>query len=834
MPKEWVELTKMKNESVRDRRRGLPGLGAPWLTIGLTICVTLAVAIPEVWAQAATSSRSAGQAESETPGQAPLDPRDVTGGITLREGVETTRAAVEDGTTGSDTTDLLTGRPTVPAPRITEGPQLDGRLDDDIWRTASRITEFVQQRPLDGAPASEQTEVYVAYDSSNLYFGVYAHYSDSGLVRANRVDRDQTTLDDRITLYIDPFLDQQRAFVFSVNGYGVQGDAILGARDRGPGGARGRRRGGGGGPRGGTAGSVAPTGDPSWDALFDSAGTLVADGWTAEMAIPFKSLRYPQRGAGEVHRWGFQIVRTIESKDESDVWAPISRDVAGFLPQMGVLEGMEGLSLSRNLEIMPTVTAVQAGSRATTGQFIDDHNAEGGANIKYGITSNLTFDFTYNPDFSQIETDRPQIEVNQRFPINFPELRPFFLEGQELFNIRGPVTLVETRTIVDPQVGAKLTGKLGRTALALVYANDEAPGNVDDPADPAFGKTARVMLGRLRYDLYSESHLGVLVTDREFLDGHSRVGGFDGALKLGSTHTMSFFAMGTNNRDLEGVDRTGHIVEANLRKQGRNLSYFLAHYQVDPDFQTDSGFIRRVDQKNTISRMSYRWWPESWIVNWGPEVNYRRNYDFDGVLQDEQMGLSMDARFARNIDFNASANREMERFQEIDFWKTRFTVGGNVRTSRRVSFGGEIDTGDQILFEDNAFLGSGTDYRLNMTLRPTSRLQSEVTLDTSRFIDMRGGVEEEIFNVKIWRAFTTYQFTSRLLLRNIMEYNSFDKRLLANILGTYRVNAGTVFFAGYDARYDQGNRFDAALFPTGRLLRTNHAVFMKLQYLFRL
>ena len=794
----------------------------------LAVYAALVVGSTDVWAQS-SASQDASPAEAGTATQ--FDPAAVAGGITLREGVEATRQAVDD-TTGTEAADPLMGRPTVLAPRITEGPRLDGRLDDDVWRTASRITGFVQQRPLDGAPASEQTEVFVAYDSSNLYFGMHAHYSDLGLVRANRVDRDQTTLDDRITIYLDPFLDQQRAFLFSVNGYGVQGDAIVGARDRGPGGARGRR-GGGGGAGGGTAGSVAPTGDPSWDALFDSAGTLVDNGWTAEIAIPFKSLRYPQRRAGETHRWGFQIVRTIESKDESDVWAPISRDVAGFLPQMGLLEGMEGLSLSRNLEIMPTVTAVQIGSRDTTGQFNNDNSAEGGANIKYGLTSNLTFDFTYNPDFSQIETDRPQIEVNQRFPINFPELRPFFLEGQELFAIRGPVTLVQTRTIVDPQYGAKLTGKLGRTALALVYANDEAPGKVDDRDDPAFGKTAQVMLARLRYDLYSESHLGMLVTDREFLDGHSRAGGVDGSLRVGSTHQVSFFAIGTNNRDLEGVERTGHIVEANVRKQGRNLSYFLAHYQIDPDFQTDSGFVRRVDQKNTSSRMSYRWWPESWIVNWGPEANYRRNYDFDGVLQDEQMGLSMDARFARNIDVNASANREMERFQAIDFWKTRFTVGGNVRTSRRVSFGGEIDTGDQILFEDSPFLGSGTDYQLNMTLRPTSRLQSEVTLDTSRFVDIRGGIEQEIFDVKIWRAFTTYQFTSRLLLRNIMEYNTFDKRLLANILGTYRVNAGTVFFAGYDARYDQGNRFDDQLFPDNRLLRTNHAIFTKLQYLFR-
>ena len=790
------------------------------------MCVASLVASTGVWA-----AQDRDQDGDASPSQ--LGPADVTGGLTIGEGAA--RPAVDGGTPEPSSAGILTGRPTVAAPRIEGPPRIDGRLDDAVWQTASRIAEFVQQRPLDGAPASEQTEVYVAYDNTNLYVGMHAHYSDSGLVRANRVDRDQTTLDDRITLYLDPFLDQQRAFLFSVNGYGVQGDAIVGARDRGAGGGRGRRRGGGGGGPGGGPTAVAPTGDPAWDALFSSAGTLVEDGWTAEMAIPFKSLRYPQKGVGEVHRWGFQIVRTIESKDESDVWAPVSRDVAGFLPQMGVLEGMTGLSLSRNLEIMPTVLAVQAGSRdTTTGQFANDGTGEGSVNIKYGITSNLTFDFTYNPDFSQIETDRPQIDVNQRFPLNFPELRPFFLEGQELFNIRGPVTLVQTRTIVDPKYGAKLTGKLGRTNLALVVANDEAPGKVDDRDDPAFGRTAQVMLGRVRYDLYSESHLGVLVTNREFLDGHSRVGGVDGALRLGSTHQVSFFAMGTNNRDVEDVERQGHIIEANIRKQGRNLSYFLAHYQIDPDFQTDAGFIRRVDQKNTSTNMSYRWWPEGWIINWGPRVNYRRTYDFNGVLQDERMGVSLDARFARNIDFNASFNRDMERFREIDFWKTRYTIGGNVRTSRRISFGGRIDTGDQVYFVDNPFLGSGIEFDLNMTLRPSSRLQSEITLGTSRFIDRRSGADEEIFDVKIWRAFTTYQFTARLLLRNIMEYNSFDKRLLANVLGTYRVNAGTVFFVGYDARYDQGNRFDAALFPDSRLLRTNHAIFTKLQFLFRL
>ena len=443
-------------------------------------------------------------------------------------------------------------------PLASDRPNIDGRLDDPVWRAAARITEFVQQRPLDGAPASEQTDVYVAYDSGNLYFGLYAHYSSAGLVRATRVDRDQTTLDDTLKLYFDPFLDQQRAFVFSVNGYGVQGDAIVNRRDRASTAGRGRRRRGGGGPSNQATGSVAPTGDPSWDALFDSGGTLVEDGWTAEMAIPFKSLRYPRRGPGEAHRWGFQIVRTIESKDESDVWAPISRDIAGFLPQMGVMEGMTGLSLSCNLEVMPTFTAIQAGSRdTTTGEFANrDPDPEGGVNLKYGLTSNLTLDFTYNPDFSQIETDRPQIEVNQRFPLNFPELRPFFLEGHEIFDIMAPVTFVQTRTIVDPQYGAKLTGKVGRMSLALVAANDQAPGKVDSHSEPAFGKSAQVFLGRARYDLYSESHIGLLATNREFLDSHNRVGAVDGSFRIGSK-TGQTVGTEDEHQDQEDDDQLG-------------------------------------------------------------------------------------------------------------------------------------------------------------------------------------------------------------------------------------------------------------------------------------
>ncbi|MFP3948424.1 MAG: sugar-binding protein, partial [Longimicrobiales bacterium] len=304
---------------------------------------------------------------------------------------------------------LVPERPRVRPTRVDSPPEIDGRLDDEAWERAPVLTEFTQQAPLDGAPATEETEVWVAYDDDHLYFAIHAHYQQPEIMRANRVDRDRAMADDLFTVYLDPFLDQQRAYDFDVNAYGVQGDGVLSA--------------GGGG--------AIPRADRSWDALFESGGRVVSDGFTAELAIPFKSLRYPSPADGRHHVWGLQIVREVKSKDQENiVWAPMSRDESSFFAQMGVLEGMEGLSTSRNIEILPTVTAVQYGAidptRSGGPGFVNQStDPDAGVNVKYGITPNLTADFTLNPDFSQIESDRPQIEVNQRFPLFYQELRPF-------------------------------------------------------------------------------------------------------------------------------------------------------------------------------------------------------------------------------------------------------------------------------------------------------------------------------------------------------------------------------------------------------------------------
>ena len=723
-------------------------------------------------------------------------------------------------------------RPTLVIGRTANPPEIDGRLDDSVWETATHVDDFIQIAPVEGAPGTEETEVWMAYDDDHLYFAFYAHYSRPEVMRINRADREEIRGDDRMSILFDPFLDQQRAYQFEVNGYGVQADSLVNAdgstgfsRSSGSSSASrgsGPRRGGGSGMS--SSGQFGIRGDDSWNALFDSGGQVVEDGWTAEMRIPFKSLRYPSRGGGEGHRWGFQITRVIRDKSEAQSWSPISRGVAGQLTQFGVLEGLSDMSRSRNLEFLPELTGFRLGSLDTdTGAFNrGDPRGELGLGVKYGITPNLTADITLNPDFSQIESDRPQIETNQRFALFYPEQRPFFLEGQEIFQTATPLTLVHTRTIVDPRFGGKLTGKVGNSTLGVVVADDQAAGFLDD--------TAQTVLGRARYDFYAESYLGAIATAREFGADYNRVAGVDGRFRLGRTHRISFLAAGSETQDEALGSLTGNALEADFSKQGRNLSYNVAYSSIDPGFHTGAGFLPRVDLQQSSGTVSYRWWPESNLMTWGPSVTYLRLYDHAGLLQDEQMQGMASFSFRNNMAITGMVNRDLERYGQIDFRKTGYGFFG-VMSARILSIYGGYNWGDGVLYADDPYLGRSTIGNVNFRFQPTSRLRTEFNMVSSDFVNPVA--DEGNFRVKIFRTRSTYQFTDRLLVRHIAEHDTQSVTVGNNVLFTYRLNAGTVLFLGYDDRFQRGTRIDSLLFPFTALQRTNRAFFGKLSYLFR-
>jgi hypothetical protein len=309
------------------------------------------------------------------------------------------------------------------------------------------------------------------------------------------------------------------------------------------------------------------------------------------------------------------------------------------------------------------------------------------------------------------------------------------------------------------------------------------------------------------------------------------VGGADGQFMIGRNYRTFFRASLSDHRDAEGVDRSGHSYDVGFRREGRSVGYSLITNGVSPDFRTDTGFVRRVNQRQTIGSVNYRWWPEHWITNWGPQFNYERIYGYDGVLQDEVAGVGLNAMFARGVFAFGNVNRDMERFGGIDFRKTRYGLGAFVNSSRRFGFGAFYNSGDQIRYVTDPFLGYGHNWTGFINVRPFTRLQSDINIITSDLTDPQ--TNTELFDVKIFRARTTYQFTDRFLFRNILEYNTFDKTVGGNFLLTYRINAGTVFYIGYDERYRQEDQINSVLYTTSTLRRTNRAIFTKLQYLLR-
>ena len=242
-----------------------------------------------------------------------------------------------------------------------------------------------------------------------------------------------------------------------------------------------------------------------------------------------------------------------------------------------------------------------------------------------------------------------------------------------------------------------------------------------------------------------------------------------------------------------------------------------------------------------MGNLGYRWWPESWLINWGPMVSYTKNWSFEDILVDEMTSTGVNFTFARAMRLNLGVNRDMERYGGLNFDKTSYRFGGSTYTLQTVSFSGYFTYGDQVNYSASPFLGTGSTGSIRTTLRPFSRLQSEVSARTSNLIDPFS--DSEVFDVKIYRAQSTYQFTDRFLFRNIMQFDTFSRKLGANVLFTYRVNSGTVFFIGYDDRYQQGDLildtnndplYDRnPRFFTTDLVRTNRAFFTKISYLFR-
>ena len=611
--------------------------------------------------------------------------------------------------------------------------------------------------------------------------------------------------DDEIIIYLDTFNDKKRAFVFQVNPCGVQTDGIYNETAR-------RRPGGG-------FSKI----DKNWDTFFISDANINDSGYTLELAIPFKSLRFPNSPSQE---WGIQIMRTIRRKNEEIYWFPRSRNVNGFLIQAGILEIDGVIEKGKNFEIMPVLT----GLKQSDGKF----DPEGSLNLKYGITSNLTADITYNPDFSQVEADMPKVEVNQRYPLYYPEKRPFFLEGKDFFDT--PLELVYTRQIINPQWGVKLTGKIGQTTLGFLSTLDETPPYIDIPySSSAFqdpSDKALVNIQRLIRDLFIESYIGFIITDKEMggswdslSSNYNRVAGIDGHFKFHKYYRFSFQILSSQSK--AGNKKTDFVpaMKFNLNHVSRHLSFSVDWTSIHPEFEGSTGFFRRKDIQFLNTRIGYTFLPQNdLIVSIRPSFQYKRIHDFNNTLTDEEFEFSWFISGWRQSYIWATVSSELERYEGINFRKKKFRANLSSEPFSWLSGRLSYSFGDAIKYEDNPYLGYKTSLGITLTLKPLTNLRLFYNFKNDDFYRVKDG--EKDYDINIISQRINYQFSRYLTLRLITDYDDYYKTLYSSILLIYEPQPGTVFYLGLDDNQEKGE--------SGIFQRSGRYYFIKFSYWWRI
>jgi hypothetical protein len=605
--------------------------------------------------------------------------------------------------------------------RFEKAPVIDGKLDDEVWAKAVVLKDFYQIDPGDNVAPSKPTEVLLGYDPKFLYIAFRA-FDEPDKIRSTVAKRDNIFNDDYVGFMLDTFNDQRKAFEMFFNPLGIQGDGVL-TEGRGE--------------------------DFSVDLLFESKGLINSDGFIVEIAIPFKSLRYE---AGKGKLWGVHFFRRIQRLNrEMTSWMPFTRGVSSNLIQEGHITGLEGISTERTLELIPSLTLSESGRFVRSfspppgvvdpGRIVNEPiRLDPGLTAKYTPSSALTLDLALNPDFAQVEADQLVVTTNQRFPIFFPEKRPFFLEGIDIF--RTPIQAVHTRAIVDPDVAVKVSGKRGRDTYGLMLASDNGPGNLsaDDRGalfacfdrrklDPTvvcnnerfLDKNAYIGVLRLKRDIgKGENTIGMLATTYNFIEKHNQLAAVDGRFRFDKKTTAFFQILGSTSRNFffdpntgKSPYRTGngmsYSVDYNV--SGRNWGWELYGEGFTRDYRSDVGFLGRKNTnfnsffvrhnsdpkpKNTIiSRHIHNF---SWIA-----------YDFQGRIQNWESESYIEWRLPHNSYFSLSWEPAYERILEEEFGKKRsatssgtfygpddersvhknhFFIAGNSQYSKKIQFNG--------------------------------------------------------------------------------------------------------------------------------------------------
>ena len=570
----------------------------------------------------------------------------------------------------------------VTIPRFDKPPVIDGKLDEEVWKNAAVLKDFYQIQPGDNTSPSKPTEVLIGFDPKFLYIAFKAT-DEPDKVRATVAKRDNIFQDDYVGFFLDTFNDKRKAFEVFFNPLGIQGDGIL-TEGRGE--------------------------DFSVDLLMESKGIVHETGFNVEIAIPFKSLRFE---AGKGKLWGAHFFRRIKRfENELDSWMPFSRSIDSNLSQAGHITGLEGISVERTIELIPSLTVSQNGRfvhqfgafpfNTDPGRIVNEPvGLDLGLTAKFIPSSAVTVDLAINPDFAQVEADQLVVTANQRFPIFFPEKRPFFLEGIDIF--RTPITAVHTRAIVDPDLAVKTTGKKGRNTFGLMVASDNGPGNLsaDDrgslngclerraldssvPCNAAkiLDKNAYIGVLRLKRDVGKENSLGMVATSYNFIEKHNQVLGIDGRFRLDKQTTVSFQTLGTTSRNFffDADDgrtqyRTGNGFgySADYNRSGRNWGWEVYGEGFTQDYRADVGFVQRTNSNFNMAFLRYNSDPnpKKKIISYHIHTANHVDYDWQGRMYIWESENLVELQLPRNSWIGSWWEPGYERLFDHEFGPTR-------------------------------------------------------------------------------------------------------------------------------------------------------------------
>jgi hypothetical protein len=702
----------------------------------------------------------------------------------------------------------------LPLARADAPPKIDGVLDDALWQAVKPWDDWITAKPEYGKPASERTEVYLAYDREHIYVAFDCLDSDPSGIKTSMARRDSIDVDDWVAVAIDTFDDQQNAFLFVVNPNGIQGDGML---------------------------NQDGNGNFDYDMIWQSAGKVDGHGYVVEMAIPFKSLRYPFRKALTM---GIGTARTIVRKSEEDFCPEYDPDRGSLLMQMRKVV-LTDVKYERNYELLPAATFSQVHVQRDGSWQRDSRKSDFSLTGKLGITSDLTLDATYNPDFSQVESDAEQLDVNLRTSLYYPEKRPFFLEGKENFDMAAPMeqdplyTVVNTRTIVDPMLGFKLTGKIGRRDMvSSIVAVDEFPGRVanEEGEEELAGRDAVFTVLRYKRSLRKDSFLGGFYTDRELAGGFNRVLGADGRFRLTPASILEFHAFGSLSRDGRDADEAGgSAVGVRYNYQTRKWYVETGFNEISRDFRTDVGYLTRTGLTTlplTVIRFLYprsKFFQKIEPFYWG----YLARDRFSGLYESQNVFV---LRFSmpRQSQLRVDAIVGNEVFADRRFAISAWRLQGYTQILKQLYLEASFRRGNLIYYDpDDPYQGRGTIAYAGLVFQPMEKLNDTFSLNFTEFFRKADG--EKIYGYSIVRNRLIFQFNKYLFLRGIVEYNSYYKEMDLDLLASFTYIPGTVLYVGYGSAYEK-LRWDDGLrdyFPADDFLRTKGSFFFKASYLWR-